>query len=97
MTIYHSIVINEHDVSHHSTTDVVKAENTEYYYRGKNYNTSSFGNINGDVYIVVYEHPKYKEERDKTIAEKVTMPDCYEKYIDTLTKIKTEGDKKVKE
>ena len=30
MTVYHSIVINEHDVFHRITTDVVKAENMEY-------------------------------------------------------------------
>ena len=69
MTVYHSIIINEHNVVFRSTTDVVSAENDEYYYRGKNYNTSSFGDINGDVYIVVYEHPKYKEERDRKIKE----------------------------
>lgn len=69
MTVYHSIVINEHDVFHRSTTDVEKAENMEYYFRGKNYNASSFGDINGDVYIVIYEHPKYQEERNRKLKE----------------------------
>ena len=80
MTVYHSIVVNEHNVIHRSTTDVEKAESEEYYYRGKNYNTSSFGDINGDAYIVVYEHPKYQEDREK----KKRLKEACDRAIDKL-------------
>ena len=69
MTVYHSIVVNEHNVVHRSTTDVEKAESEEYYYRAKRYNVSSFGDINGQAYVVVYEHPKFQEKRDRKIKE----------------------------
>ena len=69
MTVYHSIVIHENSVTHRSTTDVEKAEREEFFYRAKRYNVSSFGDINGHAYVVVYEHPKFQEERDRKIEE----------------------------
>ena len=63
MTVYHSIVIGKRGLSVHTTTDAEEAEGFEFdMRRDPMIGIQSYGNINGDCYVVVY----YKESMRQT-------------------------------
>lgn len=64
MTVYHIVAINPDSVTHRITEDVVYAEQCQYEYMNKGYATHDYGDINSNVYMVVYVHPYYKELKE---------------------------------